>query len=169
MNKIKAALMTGLLCLLAGCVSLPPPMPPELIYSKTEQSIQNPAVLIGVKEDTSFFLADELCYVENIDGRVVNDRHKNPTDPVFLDPGSHVLGIKFEQGHTYAHITLPFVAAPKGQYTIGHRTVSSFWDPPGHLQLWIQDASTGQEASSTAVTPISVQQSSPIFIPIMTK
>ena len=156
-----ALLLLGLS--LAGCVSAPPPIPPELQYQPPAAGA-NTATLVGSQEHSSW--ADDFtAFVSGVDGKRVMLERKGWNTPLVLAAGPRTLTAEFRRGAFNTRAEVSFVAEGGHAYRLRFASDVGFNGRNSYCDFWVEDIQTTKPASGIVRGSIS-SSSNDVFIPI---
>lgn len=153
--------------LLAGCATIPPPIPAELQYQAPAASAPT-ATIIGSQTNSSW--ADDFtAYITGIEGKRVMAERKGWNTPVTLAAGPRSLTAEFRRGVFNTQVEISFSAEAGHAYCLKFSSDVGFNGRNTYCDFWIEDTQTAKPVSPIVRGTISGGGGGayvPIFIPI---
>jgi len=168
MNIRSLLLVTTTLLFLAGCASVPPPIPPELQYGPPPSG-QPTAVITGSQTPGSWGMDDFTAYVSGVNGKRVMIGRKGWNTPLVIPAEKCLLVAEFQRGVFHTQIELALDAVAGASYELQFSSDVGFNGNNTYCDFWIVDRSTGKAV--TAIKRGTIGGGSggtyvPIFIPV---
>jgi hypothetical protein len=153
--------------LLAGCVTTPPPIPPELQYSPPIGA-QGPLASVVGSQQNSTLLDDFTAFIISVDGKRVMTGRKGWSTPIQIAPGQRTITVAFQRGSFNAQAELPLQATAGTSYQVQFTSDVHVTGANSFCDFWVIDSSSKKAVTEIrrGVVSSSGQSMTPIFLPI---
>jgi hypothetical protein len=168
LNVKSHATFLVLLCLLvAGCATVPPPIPSELQYRPPVAGVET-ATIVGSQENSAW--ADDFtAYITGIDRKRVVLERKGWSTPIVLVAGTRALTAEFRRGVFHTQVEIPLMVESGRSYRLKFSSDVGINGRNTYCDFWIEDLQTGKAVSGIVRGSISGGGGGtfvPIFIPV---
>ena len=128
---------------LAGCVTSPRAIPPELQYVAPVRQESTLATLLGFREKGTS-PNDHTAYVLAIDGKRVMAGPQSWSTALPIQPGLHDITVAFQSGPFNTQADLQLQAEAGRKYQIQFSTDVQFLEANSYCDFWIIEIATGK-------------------------
>jgi hypothetical protein len=149
LRKTNKVALIALLAFMSGCQSQP-----VTYYAAPEgMPLEVSATLVGSKVPVrNIFYADEITYVQAVDGLPVQGGSESHDIPLQLSPGKHAVRVGFVQGSGCAQADFELAVKRGGRYTVrGEKLGRESLFRPERLRIWIEDSQGDQVTDDSVV------------------